>query len=90
MSLDSHRRPQGSRDLGNSDVRVLHAELATSHEPGEFAEARAAEKAESARQSAIAARTVASHATNAADCMSLLAMLGLDAMAGKLAKGEHI
>lgn len=55
-------------------------------EQSEFAEARAAEKAECARQSAMAARTVASHSENAADCMSLLAMLGLDAMAGKLAK----
>lgn len=56
------------------------------HEPGEFAEARAAEKAENARQCAVAARTVASYAENAADCESLLAMLGLDARAGKQAK----
>ncbi|MGN2640798.1 hypothetical protein ACWEKT_13830 [Nocardia takedensis] len=55
------------------------------HEPNEFAEARAAEKAENARQSAIAARTVAGHAENAADCQALLAMLGLDALAGKQA-----
>ncbi|MFX0579517.1 hypothetical protein [Nocardia nepalensis] len=57
-------------------------------EQSEFAEARAAEKAENARQSAIAARTVASHAENAADCESLLAMLGLDALAGKMAKSR--
>ncbi|MET8653217.1 MULTISPECIES: hypothetical protein [Nocardia] len=56
------------------------------HEQNEFAEARAAEKAETARQSAIAARTVASHSENADDCQSLLAMLGLDALAGKHAK----
>ncbi|MFI9414570.1 MULTISPECIES: hypothetical protein [Nocardia] len=56
------------------------------HEPGEFAEARAAEKAANARQCAVAARTVASYAENAADCESLLAMLGLDAEAGKQAK----
>ncbi|WP_228002327.1 hypothetical protein [Nocardia australiensis] len=55
------------------------------HEQSEFAESRAAEKAETARQSAIAARTVASHSENAEDCVSLLAMLGLDALAGKLA-----
>ncbi|MEV6137902.1 hypothetical protein AB0L63_17910 [Nocardia sp. NPDC051990] len=55
-------------------------------EQSEFAESRAAEKAENARQCAIAARTVASHAENAADCESLLAMLGLDAKAGKMAK----
>ncbi|QIS10316.1 hypothetical protein [Nocardia arthritidis] len=90
MSLDSHRRPPESRDIGSSDISVLPADIAPLHEPGEFAEARAAERAESARQSAIAARTVASHAHNAADCMSLLAMLGLDAMAGKLAGGERI
>ncbi|MET7767406.1 hypothetical protein [Nocardia sp. NPDC005366] len=56
------------------------------HEQNEFAEARAAEKVETARQSAIAARTVASHSENADDCQSLLAMLGLDALAGKHAK----
>ncbi|MBF6467175.1 hypothetical protein IU427_18590 [Nocardia beijingensis] len=56
------------------------------HEPGEFAEARAAEKAANARQCAVAARTVASYAENAADCESLLAMLGLDALAGKQAR----
>lgn len=59
------------------------------HEQNEFAEARAAEKAENARQCAIAARTVASHAENAADCESLLAMLGLDALAGKQARSPH-
>ncbi|MGQ4619791.1 hypothetical protein [Nocardia sp. R7R-8] len=56
------------------------------HEPGEFAEARAAERAQNALQCAVAARTVASYAENAADCESLLAMLGLDARAGKQAK----
>lgn len=55
-------------------------------EQSEFAEARAAEKAETARQCAIATRTVASHAEDAADCESLLAMLGLDALAGKMAR----
>ncbi|MCP2297361.1 hypothetical protein APR11_003796 [Nocardia amikacinitolerans] len=54
---------------------------------GEFAEARAAEKAQNARQHAIAARTVAGYAHDAADCESLLAMLGLDALAGKRARG---
>ncbi|MFI9505196.1 hypothetical protein [Nocardia sp. NPDC052566] len=77
-------------NIAVTDLTVLQgADASPAHEPGEFAEARAAEKAENARQSAIAARTVASHAQNAADCMSLLAMLGLDAMAGKRAKGDH-
>ncbi|WP_433194065.1 hypothetical protein ACQP1G_35620 [Nocardia sp. CA-107356] len=58
-------------------------------EQSDFAESRAAEKAENARQSAIAARTVASHSENAADCVALLAMLGLDAMAGKMAKSAQ-
>ncbi|MET9214376.1 MULTISPECIES: hypothetical protein [unclassified Nocardia] len=52
-------------------------------EQSEFAEARSAEKAENARQCAVAARTVASHSHDAEDCVSLLAMLGLDALAGK-------
>ncbi|GAB2674932.1 hypothetical protein ACWDYH_14675 [Nocardia goodfellowii] len=56
------------------------------HEANEFADARAAEKLETARQNAVAARTVASHSQNADDCQSLLAMLGLDALAGKHAK----
>jgi hypothetical protein len=56
------------------------------HEQSDFAEARAAEKAETLRQNAVAARTVASHSENADDCVSLLAMLGLDALAGKLAR----
>lgn len=51
----------------------------------EFAEIRSAERAEVARRSAVAARIVAGHATDAADCRNLLAMLGLDAEAGKLA-----
>ncbi|MGW5381764.1 hypothetical protein [Nocardia sp. NPDC003963] len=51
----------------------------------EFAEIRSAERAEAARRSAVAARIVAGHSTDAADCRNLLAMLGLDAEAGKLA-----
>ncbi|GAB2691798.1 hypothetical protein [Nocardia thraciensis] len=58
------------------------------HEQSDFAETRAAEKAESARRSAMAARAVASYATDADDCTSLLAMLGLDAAAGKLAGSD--
>ncbi|RDI63996.1 hypothetical protein [Nocardia pseudobrasiliensis] len=54
----------------------------------EFAELRAAERAESARLGALAARAVASHATDAEDCVCLLAMLGLDAQAGKDALGD--
>ncbi|MEU1981495.1 hypothetical protein [Nocardia sp. NPDC019395] len=54
-------------------------------ELAEFAEIRSAERAEVARRSAVAARIVAGHATDAADCRNLLAMLGLDAEAGKLA-----
>lgn len=54
-------------------------------ELAEFAEIRSAERAEAARRSAVAARIVAGHATDAADCRHLLAMLGLDAEAGKLA-----
>lgn len=52
----------------------------------EFAEARAAEKAETERRNALAARAVASHSTDAPDCISLLSMLGLDAAAGKAAE----
>ncbi|MGW5381768.1 hypothetical protein [Nocardia sp. NPDC003963] len=37
------------------------------------------------RITAVAARIVAGHSTDAADCRNLLAMLGLDAEAGKLA-----
>ncbi|WP_063058054.1 hypothetical protein [Nocardia sienata] len=51
----------------------------------EFAEIRNAERAEVARRSAVAARIVAGHSTDVADCRNLLAMLGLDAEAGKLA-----
>ncbi|WP_328395228.1 hypothetical protein [Nocardia sp. NBC_00416] len=54
-------------------------------ELAEFAEIRSAERAEAARRSAVAARIVAGHSTDAADCQNLLAMLGLDAEAGKLA-----
>ncbi|WP_067536213.1 hypothetical protein [Nocardia crassostreae] len=52
------------------------------HEYSEFEEARAAEKAACARQNALAARTVAGHSLDAADCDFLLRMLGLDAAAG--------
>lgn len=55
------------------------------HEHSEFAEARAAEKVACAKQNAAAARTVAGHSADADDCVHLLAMLGLDAMEGKLA-----
>ena len=54
-------------------------------EQSEFAEARAAEKVETERRNAMAARAVASHSTDASDCVSLLMMLGLDAAAGKTA-----
>ncbi|WP_024803366.1 hypothetical protein [Nocardia sp. BMG51109] len=54
-------------------------------EQSEFAESRAAEKAESARRSALAARAVASYSLDADDCVVLLAMLGLDAAAGRAA-----
>lgn len=47
-------------------------------EQGEFGLARAAEKAACVKQNAQAARTVASHAVDAADCLYLLQMLGLD------------
>ncbi|MCM6773654.1 hypothetical protein NDR87_09250 [Nocardia sp. CDC159] len=53
------------------------------HDQSDFAEARAAEKAESARLGALAARAVASHSTDADDCVRLLTMLGLDAQAGR-------
>ncbi|MEV5648597.1 hypothetical protein AB0L57_10135 [Nocardia sp. NPDC052254] len=51
----------------------------------EFAEARAAEKAETERRNALAARAVASHSIDAPDCIALLTMLGLDAATGKTA-----
>ncbi|TDV52276.1 hypothetical protein CLV71_105408 [Actinophytocola oryzae] len=47
-------------------------------EQGRFAEARASEKMHYAVQNRKAARTVACHASDAQDCASLLAMLGLD------------
>jgi len=50
-----------------------------------FAEARAAEKIACVKRNAMAARTVADHSEDAADCVRLLAMLGLDALEGKLA-----
>jgi hypothetical protein len=43
-----------------------------------FAEVRAAEKAAHLERSALAAKTVAFHAHDAAECSELLAMLGLD------------
>ena len=60
------------------------------HEQGEFAEARAAEKAETERRSTLAVRTVASHSLDADDCAALLSMLGLDAGSGQLAVPAHI
>jgi hypothetical protein len=53
------------------------------HEQSEFAETRAAERAESARRSTLAARAVASHSLDVDDCTALLAMLGLDASTGR-------
>ncbi|NKY49303.1 hypothetical protein [Nocardia vermiculata] len=53
------------------------------HEQGEFAETRAAEKAETERRNALAVRTVAGHSIDAADCTALLQMLGLDAESGQ-------
>jgi hypothetical protein len=64
---------------------MLQARRLPLPEQSEFAELRAAERAEIARRSALAARAVASYAVDAADCTALLAMLGLDATAGKLA-----
>ncbi|AYF78470.1 hypothetical protein D7D52_36800 [Nocardia yunnanensis] len=49
------------------------------HEHSEFSAARAAEKAACAEQNKLAAHTVAAHALDAADCASLLEMLGLNA-----------
>ncbi|WP_067813370.1 hypothetical protein [Nocardia inohanensis] len=43
-----------------------------------FADARAAEKVADLERNALAAKTVADHAQDAADCVNLLAMLGLD------------
>ncbi|MFF0546479.1 hypothetical protein ACWEVD_04390 [Nocardia thailandica] len=43
-----------------------------------FADVRAAEKAFRVQQDALAARTVAGHSHDSADCARLLAMLGLD------------
>jgi hypothetical protein len=48
-----------------------------------FAEARASQNKRGALDNCKAARTVASHANDAADCASLLEMLGLDANQGK-------
>ncbi|OLF11445.1 hypothetical protein BLA60_10735 [Actinophytocola xinjiangensis] len=49
-------------------------------EQGRFAEARASERMHYAVQNRKAARTVAYHSSDAADCANLLAMLGLDTM----------
>jgi hypothetical protein len=43
-----------------------------------FADVRAAEKAAHLERNALAAKTVAVHAQDAAECVQLLAMLGLD------------
>lgn len=48
-----------------------------------IAEAKATERVHSAIQNHRAVRTVADHAADAADCVQLLAMLGLDAREGK-------
>jgi hypothetical protein len=53
-------------------------------EHGRFAEARESEKIHCAIQNSKAIRTVADHATDADDCRRLLAMLGLDAVDGRL------
>ena len=57
----------------------------TTSEPehGRIVRARAVEQAHSLVQNARAARTVAGHATDAADCVHLLEMLGLDAQNGE-------
>lgn len=49
-------------------------------EQGRFAEVRASEKVHYALQNRRAARTVATHASDAQDCANLLAMLGLDTL----------
>ncbi|WP_019927585.1 hypothetical protein [Nocardia sp. BMG111209] len=43
-----------------------------------FADVRAAEKAAHLERNALAAKTVAVHSQDAAECVELLAMLGLD------------
>jgi hypothetical protein len=58
-------------------------QLSPAQEHGRFAEVKANEKLHADIQNCKAARTVAEHATNAADCASLLEMLGLDASEGK-------
>lgn len=52
--------------------------------PRRITQAKEDEERHSAIQNARAARTVAGHAADAEDCCQLLAMLGLDAAAGKL------
>ncbi len=49
------------------------------HEIGESHRVRAAEERHAVRERAMAARTVAGHAVDAADCRMLLSLLGLDA-----------
>lgn len=67
---------------------MIWARHATSaEESGRFAEARSAERSRRAIENSKAARTVASHASDARDCTHLLAMLGLDAVQAKL--DEH-
>jgi hypothetical protein len=52
-------------------------------ESGHFAEAHSAARARWTMENSKAARTVASHATDARDCTHLLAMLGLDVVQAK-------
>ncbi|MCX4094647.1 hypothetical protein [Nocardia sp. alder85J] len=47
-------------------------------EESTFANVRAAEREESLRRNAMAAKTVADHSVDADECSRLLAMLGLD------------
>ncbi|GLZ40511.1 hypothetical protein [Actinokineospora sp. NBRC 105648] len=51
--------------------------------PGRIAAAREIESLHNAEQCSRAARTVADHADDAADCQRLLDMLGLDPALGK-------
>jgi hypothetical protein len=50
--------------------------------PARLTRAKAVENDHSAVQNARAARTVAGHASDAEDCIELLAMLGLEATGG--------
>ncbi|WP_018684102.1 hypothetical protein [Actinokineospora enzanensis] len=55
----------------------------TAPSPGRIVAAREVETLHNAEQCSKAARTVADHASDAADCQRLLEMLGLDASVGK-------